>query len=308
VTSDFLTVPEPFAVQTVEREQQAGREWLDRLPDLVEQLLRAWNLTLAGPPVAGNVGLVWEVRRADGTAAMLKVSWRDAETRNEAEALRRWDGQGAARLIEASGAAGALLLERLDAGTSLTSVPMGTAIEVAAELLSLLHVPKWSGSEWSGSEWSGSEWPGMDDALELESHAPEPGETYREPIRELRPDVERTFRSAPHVLLHGDFHYENVLRSGTSWKAIDPKPSHGPGEWDLLPLLRNRFDEFPPGPQLLPGIRDRLESLIAATGAHPERAYLFAHYRALRDADYARRINDAGFEAVATAIADATAS
>jgi streptomycin 6-kinase len=298
VTSDFLTVPEPFAVQTVEREQRAGREWLDRLPGLVEQLLRDWDLTLTGPPVAGNVGLVWEVRRTDGSAAMLKVSWRDAETRNEAEALRRWDGQGAARLIEASGEAGALLLERLDAGTSLTSAPMGTAIEVAAELLSLLHV----------SEWSGSEWSGLDDALELESYAPEPGETYRARIRELRPDVERAFRSAPHVLLHGDFHYENVLRSGTSWKAIDPKPSHGPGEWDLLPLLRNRFDEFPPGPQLLPGIRDRLESLIAATGAHPERAYLFAHYRALRDADYARRIGDGGFEAVATAIADATAS
>lgn len=293
MTSDFLTVPEPFAVQTVEREQRAGREWLDRLPGLVEQLLRAWGLTLAGPPVAGNVGLVWEVRRADGAAAVLKVSWRDAETRNEAEALRRWGGQGAARLIEASGAAGALLLERLDAGTSLTSAPMDAAIEVAAELLSLLHITDWSG---------------LDDALELESHAPEPGERYREPIRELRPDVERAFRSAPHVLLHGDFHYENVLRSGTSWKAIDPKPSHGPGEWDLLPLLRNRFDEFPPGPQLLPGIRDRLESLIAATGAHPERAYLFAHYRALRDADYARRINDGGFEEVATAIADATAS
>lgn len=293
MTSDFLTVPEPFAVQTVEREQQAGRAWLDRLPELVERLLRAWGLTLAGPPVAGNVGLVWEVRRADGTAAMLKVGWRDAETRHEAEALRRWDGHGAAQLLEASDEAGALLLERLDAGTSLTSAAMGVAIEVAAELLSVLHV---------------SAWPGLDDALELESHAPAPGETYRERIRELRPDVERAFRSAPHVLLHGDFHYENVLRSGTSWKAIDPKPSHGPAEWDLLPLLRNRFAEFPPGPQLLPGIRDRLESLIAATGAHPERAYLFAHYRALRDADYAHRIDDGGFEAVATAIADATAS
>ena len=298
MTSDFLTVPEPFAVQTVEREQGAGREWLDELPELVERLLRAWGLTLAGPPIAGNVGLVWEVRRPDGTAAMLKVGWRDAETRHEAEALRRWDGQGAARLFEASDEAGALLLERLDAGTSLTSAPMGVAIEVAAELLSLLHVSAWPGSEWSG----------IDDALELEAHVAAPGETYRERIRELRPDVERAFRSAPHVLLHGDFHYENVLRSGTSWRAIDPKPSHGPGEWDLLPLLRNRFDEFPPGPQLLPGIRDRLESLIAATGAHPERAYLFAHYRALRDADYARRINDGRFEAVATAIADATAS
>lgn len=293
MTSDFLSVPEPFAVRTVEREQRAGRVWLDRLPELVEQLLRVWGLELTGPPVAGNVGLVWEVRRADGTAAMLKVSWRDAETRNEAEALRRWDGHGAAQLIEASGEAGALLLERLDAGTSLTSAPMDAAIEVAAELLSLLHVPEWSG---------------LDDALELESHVQAPGEAYRKCIGELRPDVDRAFRSAPHVLLHGDFHYENVLRSGASWKAIDPKPSHGPGEWDLLPLLRNRFDEFPPGPQLLPGIRDRLESLIAATGAHPERAYLFAHYRALRDADYARRINDARFEKVATAIADATAS
>jgi streptomycin 6-kinase len=293
VTSDFLTVPEPFAVQTVEREQQAGRAWLDRLPELVEQLLRAWGLTLAGPPVAGNVGLVWEVRRTDGAAAMLKVGWRDAETRHEAEALRRWDGHGAAKLLEASGEAGALLLERLDAATSLTSAPMGAAIEVAAEVLGLLHVAEWSG---------------LDDALELESHVLAPGETYRERIRELRPDVGRAFRSAPHVLLHGDFHYENVLRSGASWKAIDPKPSHGPAEWDLLPLLRNRFDEFPPGPQLLPGIRDRLESLIAATGAHPERAYLFAHYRALRDADYARRIDDGGFEAVANAIADATAS
>jgi hypothetical protein len=37
------------------------------------------------------------------------------------------------------------------------------------------------------------------------------------------------------------------------------------------------------------------------------RHHLFARYRALRDADYARRIDDPGFEAVATAIADATA-
>lgn len=98
-----------------------------------------------------------------------------------------------------------------------------------------------------------------------------------------------------------------MLRSGSSWKAIDPKPSHGPREWDLVPLLRNRFAEFPHGPRLLPAIRARLDALVAATGADPERAYLFARYRALRDADYARRIGDPGFEEVATAIADATA-
>jgi len=291
VTSELLVVPARFAARTVEREGAAGQAWVDQLPELVGRLLREWDLTLLGPPVSGTVGLVWEVRDQDGAARMLKVGWRDAETRDEAEALRRWAGRGAVRLVAASDGAGALLLERLDAGTSLTSAPMATAIEAAARLLSTLHVPEWSG---------------FDDALERESHAPEPGETYRERIQEVRPDVERAFRSAPHVLLHGDFHYENVLRSGPSWKAIDPKPVHGPGEWDLVPLLRNRFDEFPPGAGLLPGIRARLDSLVAATGADPELAYLFARYRALRDADYARRIHDPGFEAVANAIADAT--
>ncbi|MFC8801392.1 aminoglycoside phosphotransferase family protein [Promicromonospora sp. NPDC057138] len=292
MTSDFLAVPAQFADRTVGRERQAGQDWIDQLPELVGRLLRAWHLTLVGPPLSGNVGLVWEVRRPDGAVCMLKVSWRDVETRGEAEALRRWAGRGAVRLIEASDDAGALLMERLDAGTSLMSAPMGAAIEAAARLLNLLHVPEWAG---------------FDDALERESQMTEPGAPYRERIHALRPDVERAFRSADHVLLHGDFHYENVLRSGSSWKAIDPKPSHGPREWDLVPLLRNRFGEFPHGPRLLPGIRARLDALVAATGADPERAYLFARYRALRDADYARRIGDPGFEAVATAIADATA-
>lgn len=289
MTADFLAVPPRFGARTVEREGRAGQEWIDELPGLVRQVLREWRLTPVGPPVTGTVGLVWEVRSQDGTFRMLKMSWRDAETRHEAEALRRWSGRGAVRLVEASGAAGALLLERLEA-TSLVSAPMDAAIEAAARLLDLLHVAEWSG---------------FDDALEQDSRAPAPSEAYRERVQELRPAVESAFRSAPHVLLHGDFHYENVLRSGASWKAIDPKPVHGPREWDLVPLLRNRFDEFPRDAGRLPGIRARLDALVAATGADPERAYLFARYRALRDADYARRVDDPGFEAVAIATADA---
>jgi streptomycin 6-kinase len=293
VTSDFLVVPAAFAARTVQREQAAGQEWVGRLPGLVERLLREWELTLVGPPVAGNVGLVWETRRRDGSPCMLKVGWRDVETRGEAEALRRWGGQGAVRLIESCDDAGALLLERLDAGTSLTSAPMSTAVEVAARLLNLLHVPEWSG---------------FDDALALESRVQEPGAAYRGRIRELGPAVEQAFRDVPHVLLHGDFHYENVLRSGpASWRAIDPKPSHGPAEWDLVPLLRNRFAEYPGGLRPLRAIRDRLDALVAATGSDPGRAYLFACYRAVRDADYARRIDDSEFEEVASMIAEATA-
>jgi streptomycin 6-kinase len=41
------------------------------------------------------------------------------------------------------------------------------------------------------------------------------------------------------VLLHGDLHPENVLRSGTSWLAIDPKPLVGDRAFDLAQWLAN---------------------------------------------------------------------
>lgn len=66
MTARFLTVPEGFAFRTVQREQDAGRAWISRLPGLVGSVLREWDLTLVGPPRTGTVGLVW--RCAVGTA------------------------------------------------------------------------------------------------------------------------------------------------------------------------------------------------------------------------------------------------
>ena len=41
-------------------------------------------------------------------------------------------------------------------------------------------------------------------------------------------------------LLHADCHFLNVLRTfdGTGWRAIDPLPTAGPKEWELLPVCR----------------------------------------------------------------------
>lgn len=43
-----IEVPAPFVATTVEREGDAGRDWLAALPDLVEELLRRWNCALDG--------------------------------------------------------------------------------------------------------------------------------------------------------------------------------------------------------------------------------------------------------------------
>ncbi|MGQ0670761.1 MAG: aminoglycoside phosphotransferase family protein, partial [Actinomycetota bacterium] len=71
----------------------------------------------------GCVGFVAPVERADGTRAVLKISYLDDETRHEGDALAFWDGDGAVRLLDADPGIGALLLERLEPGTSLFDHP-----------------------------------------------------------------------------------------------------------------------------------------------------------------------------------------
>jgi streptomycin 6-kinase len=84
-----LPVPEEFAAATVTREGAAGAQWVSVLPTLVDQLLTRWELEVDGGVLHGYVALVVPVRLADGQAAMLKVSWVDDETREEARALAR---------------------------------------------------------------------------------------------------------------------------------------------------------------------------------------------------------------------------
>ena len=74
--------------------------WFEALPDRIEDWCTRWSLIIDGEPWHGYLGLVVPVRRADELCA-LKITWVDDETRNEALALRLWDGAGAVRLLDA---------------------------------------------------------------------------------------------------------------------------------------------------------------------------------------------------------------
>ena len=47
--------------------------------------------------------------------------------------------------------------------------------------------------------------------------------------------------------MHGDLHYENVLHAlpgqPPRWVAIDPLPVAGYPEWEVAPVIRNRWDD-----------------------------------------------------------------
>ena len=119
-----LLVPETVVQMNLDANGEAGRAWLAELPGIVGELRERWSLTAMGPAFEGGcVGFVAPVEGADGTRAVLKISYLDDETRHEGDALAFWGGDGAVRLLDADPGIGALLLERLEPGTSLFDHP-----------------------------------------------------------------------------------------------------------------------------------------------------------------------------------------
>ncbi|MDQ2847986.1 MAG: aminoglycoside phosphotransferase family protein [Actinomycetota bacterium] len=97
-----------------------GTEWLGRLPALIRQLCERWQLEVHAPPYDGGMcGWVAPVRRANGSIAVLKVTWPHPEAAAESVALRWWDGDGAIRLLVEDREAWAMLLEPCVPGTQL---------------------------------------------------------------------------------------------------------------------------------------------------------------------------------------------
>lgn len=87
--------------------------WLNVAPALADSLLVLWSLTPDGPATHGAVAWIIPVRRADGTAAVLKLQPVDDETAGEPLALRAWASDGAVRLLEHDVESSSMLLERL---------------------------------------------------------------------------------------------------------------------------------------------------------------------------------------------------
>lgn len=259
--SPELIVPDAFASGIIADFGDNGRDWLARLPDLVQALCRDWRLAVEGAPLHGHLGLVVPVRRGD-EPLMLKVAMIEPSSIHERLALAAWNGRGAVRLLDARPDDGALLLERLDAARSLAGVPLDEAAPVAARLLRRLAIRAPAG------------FPHQHDvAMRIADTLPDRWERQGGPFpasllhravglaRELaRPVAER--------LVNYDLHDENIL-AGTRepWLAIDPKVIAGDPEYGVAQYLWRRLDEMADPAEL----RRHLERIVAVAALDPER-------------------------------------
>jgi streptomycin 6-kinase len=211
---------------------------------LAEAVARDWGLTLGDPYPPGAAGYVVRADLPDGTPAVLKLQHRHREDEQEADALERWDGDGAVRLLRRDDERHALLLERCEPGTFL-SEGADDAIDVLVGLLPRL----WKDATGFHTLADEVAWWGL---------AGEVGELARE-LAATQGEL---------VLVHQDLHGENVLAAQREpGLVIDPKPLAAEREFAVAPIVRS--------PELGHSKQEtlrRLDRLCAELGLDRERA------------------------------------
>jgi streptomycin 6-kinase len=200
--------------------------WLAGVPTLLADTATSWGLTLGEAYSPGAAGHAVRAELSDGTPAVLKLSNAHRESLQEADALERWGGDGAVRLLERDDARNAMLLERCEPGTFLSH--SDDALDVLIGLLPRLWK---SGTGFNTLEDEASIW-----ADEIARDVRD--ETLRDAALHYLRILPST--QAEQVLLHQDLHGDNVLAAEReSWLVIDPKPLAGEREFSVAPIVRS---------------------------------------------------------------------
>ncbi|WP_320067511.1 aminoglycoside phosphotransferase family protein [Micromonospora sp. RTGN7] len=244
------------------RRVPTGREWLAALPGRLAGCVEAWGLRLGRPFPHAFASLALPAELPDGTRAVLKLQYPDADSEYEATALAHWAGDGAARLLAHDPDRRALLVERCDPGTPLHAAPTEEALDVIAALLPRLWLP-------AGAPFT----PLAEEAAGWLERMPVSWERAGRPYERRLLDTalgrlaELVGTQGEQVLVNQDLHAGNVLRATREpWLVIDPKPLVGEREFGVVAIVRGQ--ELGHSPTAM---RYRLDRLTAELGLDRER-------------------------------------
>ena len=236
-----------------------GADWLHRLSALVEQCVSAWALRLGEPFEPASVAYVSRVTLADGTPAVLKINFPEAESENEADALLHWNGRGAIRVLAHDRVRRALLMERCEPGVSLGRWPEAEALQIGACILRQFRSPVPVSHPFRRLDELATGW-----ARSLPDRWEQFGRPFEPWLLDYALDQARDLvgTASEAVVLHQDLHAGNILRSSREgWLAIDPKPLVGDPAFDTASLLRDRRPDMAQEPNPVGRMRRRLDAL-----------------------------------------------
>ena len=204
-------------------------EWLDALPRLATECADAWSLELEDPFDTPHSLVI-----PAGDVVLKLNAPSHVEADREADALERWDGRGAVRLVARDDARRALLLERCMPGTRLWDTNADDAA-VIVELVPRLQVDVRDEHSFALVADEADRWAEDVPRWYAEADAP-----FERSLLDAALDVYRTVDRSSTRLVNQDLHGGNVLRAAREpWLVIDPKPLVGEPEVEASGLLRN---------------------------------------------------------------------
>jgi streptomycin 6-kinase len=212
--------------------------WLDTLPALIRSLERHWSITVGRAHDDATEALVADATLADGTPAVLKllVPRSGGHAQHEVTVLRLAGGDGCVRLLRDDPERDALLLERLGPPLYRLGLPLPQRLEILCSTAERVWRPapgcglptaadkgRWL-SDTVTSMWEEVDRPCSERAV---GHAVDCAAR-----RIAAHDDERA------VLVHGDVHQWNALRSGDGFALVDPDGLLAEAEYDMGILMR----------------------------------------------------------------------
>jgi streptomycin 6-kinase len=208
------------------------RDWLAALPGLVDACVEEWSLRLE-PPIDTPHSLVFPA----GDVVLKLNAPSHTEADREADALERWRGNGAVRLLARDDARRALVLERCVPGTRLWDTDADESAAVA-DLLPRLQVGVAVGHSFALLADEAARW-----ATAVPRWYALAGEPFERALLDAAVDVYLSVDRSDAWLVNQDLHGGNVLRAEREpWLVIDPKPLVGERELESSGLLRNADD------------------------------------------------------------------
>ena len=243
--------------------------WLESIATLLSTAADRWSLEIGELFAGSNVSFVVRVTRRDGSPAVLKLNYPEAETEHEPDALRHWDGRRAVRFIDDAPDIRAILMERLEPADLLSTQDEAVALEIGAGILrdfrgsppphhSFRELDRLAKERWQP---------------EIRIRAAMLGRPERSLVDYAIGQIDELVGTTTEsVVLHQDLHAGNILFSADrGWLAIDPKPLVGDPAFDAASLLRDRRDQLASDPDPGRRVRRRLDALASLLDLNKQR-------------------------------------
>ena len=215
-----------------------GQKWLKNIPFILDKCKNYWKISIGPSNYKLSYNYITKVYLQNRKEAILKIGFpQEKELITEMEALLYFNKRCCVKMIDFNKELGAILLEKINPGTSLRTIQVNDdkkATEIAANLINNINIaiPKQHS------------FPKIADWVKIFNNTNKLNIKSKLIInlvgkaKEIYQDLVKD--SYDSLLLHGDLHHDNILYDRQKgWLAIDPKGVIGNPIFDFARLIQN---------------------------------------------------------------------